>query len=311
MITKDIKKSKILLLGSSGMVGSAIGRKLFIEGFTEVLKPSSKTLNALDQARVLNYFDVHKPEYVYICCARVGGIHANNTYRANFIYENLMMASNIIHTSYLTKVKKVLFLGSSCVYPKSCPQPIKEEYLLTSPLEYTNEPYAVAKIAGLKMIENYNLQYGTDFISCMPTNLYGIHDTYDRENSHVIPAMIQKFYEAKNNKKDSVVLWGDGSPKREFLYVDDLAEACIFLMHNYSSNSTINIGSGVEVTIKQLAETIKEVVGYKGKIEFDTSKPNGTPRKLLDCTKINKLGWHHKINLREGLEKTYLGYLGV
>ena len=303
------KKSKIYVSGHTGMVGSAIVRHLKYFGFSNLVLASSAELDARQQSKVEHFFRIHQPEYVFICSAKVGGIFANNEYPADFIYDNIMIATNIIHSCYLFKVKKALFLGSSCVYPKFAPQPMNEDCLLTSTLEPTNEPYAIAKIAGLKMIESYNRQYHTDFISCMPTNLYGIGDKYDTNNSHVIPAIIQKVHKAKTNNEGEVIVWGDGSPQREFLFVDDLAEACVFLIHNYSSDKTINIGSGIEVTIKDLAELIKEVVGFKGEIVFDASKLNGTPRKLLDCSKIHNLGWKHKIGLKDGLNMVYKDFL--
>lgn len=299
------KNAKIFINGHTGMVGSAIVRYLTKNGYNNLITASTSQLDIRRQKDVEDFFSFHKPQYVFIAAAKVGGIFANNEYRADFIYDNLMIAANIIHSCYLYGVTKALFLGSSCVYPKHAPQPMPENCLLTSPLEETNEPYALAKIAGIKLVENYNRQYNTNFISCMPTNLYGINDNYHEKNSHVLPALIRKFYLAKINNQKEVVVWGDGSPKREFLFVDDLAEACIFLMEKYQGNSTINIGSGIEVSIKELAETIKDVVEYKGQIVFDKSMPNGTPRKLLDCTKIHQLGWSHQTKLKEGIKLAF------
>lgn len=296
------KNAKIFISGHTGMVGSALVRNLQNSGFSNLLLASSKELDLRRQNQVEEFFEKNKPDYVFIAAAKVGGIFANNEYRAEFIYDNLMIAANLINSCYLYKVKKALFLGSSCVYPKLAPQPMSETHLLSSALEETNEPYALAKIAGIKLIENYNRQYKTNYISCMPTNLYGYNDNYHEKNSHVLPSLIRKFYQAKKNNEKEVFVWGDGSPKREFLFVDDLADACVFLMRNYNDNSTINVGSGIEVTIKELAETIKEVMGYTGEIKFDRSMPNGTPRKLLNCDKIHHLGWQHKINLKDGLK---------
>jgi len=296
------KNAKIFVNGHTGMVGSAIVRKLNSFGYTNLILASSAEIDMRRQVLVEEFFDKHKPDYVFIAAAKVGGIYANNEFRAEFIYDNLMISLNIIHCCYLFKVKKALFLGSSCVYPKLAPQPMSEECLLTSSLEETNEPYALAKIAGIKLVENYNRQYNTNLISCMPTNLYGKNDNYHEKNSHVLPALIRKFYFAKQNGDKEVFVWGDGSPKREFLYVDDLADACFFLMKNYQGNSTINVGSGIEVSIKELAETIKKVIGYDGKIVFDALMPNGTPRKLLNCDKIHSLGWKHVTPLEKGCE---------
>ena len=299
------KDSKIYVAGHNGMVGSAIVRKLKAEGFATILTASSKELNLINQAAVNEWFEANKPDYIFIAAARVGGIHANNTYRADFIYENLMIECNTIHASYVHKVKKLLFLGSTCIYPKMAPQPLKESYLLTGTLEETNEPYAIAKIAGIKMCENYRRQYGCDFISAMPTNMYGPNDNFDLNNSHVLPALIRKFHEAKVNNIPEVVMWGSGAPFREFLHADDLADALYFLMQNYSGEEFVNCGSGVEITIKDLALLVKEIVGYEGAIVHDTSKPDGTPRKLTDVSKIHSLGWHHKINLRDGISAVY------
>ena len=287
------------------MVGSALLRKLEKEGFKNVIFRTSSQLDLINQEAVKNFFKKEKPDYVFLAAAKVGGIMANNTYRAQFLYENLMIQNNVIHQSYLNGVKKLLFLASSCIYPKMSPQPIKEDYLLTGKLEDTNEPYAIAKIAGLKMCENYNRQYGCDFISVMPTNLYGPNDNYDPETSHVLPALLRKFNEAKVENKASVEVWGSGEPKREFLHVDDLAAACLHLMKTYSGNVSVNIGTGEDLSIKELAELIKDISGYSGAITWDSSKPDGTPRKLLDISLIHNLGWRHKIGLEEGLAKVY------
>lgn len=299
-----LKNSKIYVAGSNGMVGSAIVRSLKRSGFTTVIEKSSKELDLKDQQAVQQFFKNEQPEYVFLAAAKVGGIHANNQYPATFIYDNLMIQNNVIHAAYENHVKKLLFLGSSCIYPKMAPQPLKEEYLLTGALEPTNEAYAIAKIAGLKMCQFYKQQYGCNFISAMPTNLYGENDNFHLQNSHVLPALLRKFIEAKKNNQNEVSIWGSGSPMREFLYVDDLAEACLFLMENYNEKETVNIGTGEDITIKQLAETIQKMVGFEGNLVFDTSKPDGTPRKLLDVSKINTLGWKHKINLEEGIIKT-------
>ena len=299
-----LKNSKIYIAGSNGMVGSAILRNLKENGFENIITKSSKELDLRNQKAVLDFFELEKPEFVFLAAAKVGGIHANSTYPADFIYDNMMIQNNIIHSAHIHKVKKLLFLGSSCIYPKFAEQPLKESCLLTGALEPTNEAYAIAKISGLKMCEFYKKQYGSNFISAMPTNLYGINDNFDLENSHVLPALLRKFIEAKNNNKKEVVVWGSGTPLREFLFVDDLAEACIFLMHNYNDTEFVNIGTGVDVTIKELAETIKEIVGFSGNLVFDASKPDGTPRKLLDVSKINNLGWKYKVDLKNGIEKT-------
>jgi GDP-L-fucose synthase len=295
------KTSKIYIAGHTGMVGSAFMRKLVNEGYSNLVTRELEELDLTNQEAVESFFSSERPEYVFLAAAKVGGISANNTYRAQFIYENLMIQSNIIHSSYKFGVKKLLFLGSSCIYPRECPQPIKEEYLLTGPLEKTNEPYAIAKIAGIKMCQAYNAQYGTNFISVMPTNLYGPNDNFDLNNSHVLPALIRKFVEAKRNGDSHVEVWGTGSPRREFLYVDDLADACLFLMNNYDSSEIVNIGCGEDISIKELAELIKKLVGYEGEIKYDMSKPDGTPRKLLDVSKLKGLGWRPKIDLRTGL----------
>ncbi|HEX8549092.1 MAG TPA: GDP-L-fucose synthase [Cytophagaceae bacterium] len=299
------KNSKIYIAGHNGMVGSAIHRKLQKEGYTNFVFRGSKELDLKDQVKVNDFFTNEKPDYVFLAAAKVGGILANNIYRGQFIYENLMIQNNVIHASYVHGVKKLMFLGSSCIYPKLAPQPLKEEYLLTSTLEETNEPYAIAKIAGIKMCEAYRSQYSSNFISVMPTNLYGPNDNYDLKNSHVLPALIRKFHDAKNNNSPSVEIWGTGSPKREFLHVDDLADACYYLMLNYNEAGFLNVGVGDDVTIKELAEIVKETVGFEGDLHFDTSKPDGTPRKLMDVSKLHSLGWKHKIDLREGIASVY------
>jgi len=308
-ITFMEKNSKIYLAGHRGLVGSAISRKLRAEGYNNLVLKTKDELDLMDQSAVALFFKKTKPEYVFLAAAKVGGILANNTYPAQFIYENLQIQNNIIHQSYLNGVKKLLFLGSSCIYPRECPQPIKEEYLLTGPLEPTNEPYALAKIAGLKMCQSYNRQYGTNFISVMPTNLYGPNDNFDLDDSHVLPALIRKFHEGKINSSPTVVVWGTGSPKREFLHIDDLADACVFLMNNYNDSEIINIGTGVDITIKKLAELIKNIIDYKGEINWDTTKLDGTPRKLLDVSKVESLSWRHKIGLETGIKMTYEWYL--
>lgn len=299
------KSAKIYVAGHRGMVGSAIVRKLEEEGYRNLLSRSSKELDLRNQQAVADFFAEEKPEYVFLAAAKVGGINANNVYRADFLYDNLMIESNIIHQSHLKGVKKLLFLGSSCIYPKLAPQPLKEEYLLTDSLEYTNEPYAIAKIAGIKLCENYRKQYGSNFISAMPTNLYGPNDNYDLQNSHVLPALLRKFHEAKMEGKAAVEVWGSGTPKREFLHVDDLAEACLHLMENYEGEEWFNIGTGEDISIKDLALMIKDVVGFEGDLKFDSSKPDGTPRKLMDVSKINATGWKHQIELRKGIESVY------
>lgn len=303
------KDSKIYIAGHRGMVGSAILRKLKELGYTNIITSTKGDLNLKNQEDVRNFFWSNKPEYVFLCAAKVGGIKANNDFKADFIYDNLMIQSNIIHSSKMFGVKKLLFLGSSCIYPKLCQQPIKEEYLLTGLLEQTNDAYAIAKIAGIKMCQSFNQQYGTNFISVMPTNLYGYNDNYDLNKSHVLPAMIRKFHEAKINNVPHVEIWGDGSPMREFLFVDDLAEACLHLMDNYNDSEIVNIGTGEDITIKDLAYLVKEVVGFEGNIFFNTQMPNGTPRKLLDVSKLANLGWQYKTSLREGIEKTYIDYV--
>lgn len=302
---------KIYIAGHRGMVGSAIVRKLEKEGYVNLLTKTSAEMDLRDQQAVNKFFEKEKPYYVFLAAARVGGIMANNTYRAEFLYDNLMIEANIIHASYINKVKKLLFLGSSCIYPKLAPQPLKEEYLLSGFLEPTNEPYAVAKITGIKFCEYYREQYGCNYISAMPTNLYGPNDTYDLRNSHVLPALIRKFHAAKTGNEPFVTLWGTGTSKREFLYVDDVAEACFYLMQNYNEKQFVNIGTGEDLTIMELAELIKSIVGYKGEIILDKTKPDGTPRKLLDVSRIHSLGWRHTINLKEGIRKTYGNFLSL
>lgn len=298
------KASKIFVAGANGMVGSAIVRELQKNGYENLLLPNSKDLDLRNQEAVAAFFEKNKPEYVFLAAAKVGGIYANNTYPAEFLYDNMMIQNNVIHHAYLNNVKKLLFLGSSCIYPKFAQQPINENSLLTDTLEPTNEAYAIAKISGVEMCKFYKKQYDCQFISAMPTNLYGVNDNFNIENSHVLPALLRKFIEAKNKDEKNVTVWGTGTPLREFLYVDDLAEACLFLMLHYNEESTINVGTGVEISIKELAETIKEKVGFKGELVFDTTKPDGTPRKLLDVSKINNLGWKHKIDLNDGIQKT-------
>ncbi len=303
------KDSRIYIAGITGMVGSAIFRKLTELGYTNIISLPRKNLDLTNQSQVNKFFERYKPEYVFLCAAKVGGIKANNEFKADFIYENIMIQSNIINSAKQFETKKLLFLGSSCIYPKHCQQPIKEEYLLTGELEPTNDAYAIAKIAGIKMCQSFNEQYATNFISVMPTNLYGPNDNYDLNSSHVLPAMIRKFHEAKLEGKDKVEIWGTGTPKREFLYVDDLADACLYLMKNYSGSDIINIGTGQDVTIAELAYGVSKVVGYEGKIYFNTEMPDGTPRKLLDVSKLKNLGWEYKTNLKEGIEKTYIDYV--
>ena len=299
-----LKSAKIYVAGSNGMVGSAIVRALKAKGYINIVVKSSKELDLKNQQAVHDFFNQEQPEYVFLAAAKVGGIHANNSYPATFIYDNLMIQSNVIQAAYEFNVKKLLFLGSSCIYPKFAPQPIKEEYLLTGSLEPTNEAYAIAKIAGLKMCQFYKQQYGCNFISAMPTNLFGVNDNFNLENSHVLPALLRKFIEAKQNNKQEVTIWGSGTPMREFLFVDDLAEACLFLMENYNGIETVNIGTGEDVSIKELAETIMKIVGFEGSLIFDASKPDGAPRKLLDVSKINNLGWKHQTSLENGIQKT-------
>ena len=304
MIEYMNKGSKIYIVGHMGLVGSSIFRKFKKEGYTNIIGPTSKELDLRNQALVNEFFQINKPEYVIHAAGKVGGIKANNTYRAEFIYDNIMMEANIIHASHVHNIKKLLFLGSSCIYPKMSQQPIKEEYLNTGYLEPTNQPYAIAKIAGIEMCESYRTQYGSNFISAMPTNLYGTNDNYHPENSHVLPALIRRFILAKKNNEPKVTIWGTGTPRREFMHVDDLADACYFLLQYYDQAGHVNIGWGEDVSIKELAESIAAEVGYTGNLEFDATKPNGTPRKLLDTTKINNLGWKPSIKLQEGIRRT-------
>lgn len=299
------KTDKIYVAGHRGMVGSAIVRILLQNGFSNIVFRTSKELDLKNQQAVADFFVKEKPEHVFLAAAKVGGIVANNTYRAQFIYENLMIQNNIIHHSYLNNIKKLMFLGSSCIYPKLAPQPMKEEYLLTGILEPTNEPYAIAKIAGIKMCDAYRAQYGCNFISVMPTNLYGPNDNYDLNNSHVLPALIRKFHTAKKENLASVEIWGTGSPMREFLHVNDLADACFYLMQNYNEPGLVNIGVGEDITIKDLALLVKKIVGFEGELKFDSTKPDGTPRKLMDVSKLHSFGWKHKINLEEGIGSVY------
>jgi len=291
------------------MVGSAIHRKLIELGYSNIVTRTSQELDLRNQQAVADFFNEEKPDYVFLAAAKVGGIMANNTYRADFIYENIAIQNNVIKSSYDNNIKKLMFLGSSCIYPKMAPQPLNEDMLLTGTLEPTNEPYAIAKIAGIKMAEAFRDQYGCNYISVMPTNLYGINDNYHPQNSHVLPALIRRFHEAKVNKRDDVVIWGTGTPLREFLFSDDLAEACIFLMNHYNEKQFVNIGIGQDISIKDLAELIRDVIGYTGNITFDSSKPDGTPRKLMDVSKIHALGWKHKVNLREGIQLAYTDFL--
>ena len=303
------KNAKIYIAGHRGMVGSAIYRKLQREGFTNIITRVSTELDLRNQSDVAQFFEQEKPDYVFLAAAKVGGIIANNTYRADFLYENLQIQNNVIHSSYLNGVKKLMFLGSSCIYPKLAPQPLKEEYLLTGLLEPTNEPYAIAKIAGIKMCDAYRAQYGCNYISVMPTNLYGYNDNYHPQNSHVLPALIRRFHEAKIENKSDVTIWGTGSPKREFLFADDLAEACYYLMQNYDEEGLVNIGTGEDISIKDLAILIKDIIGYRGEIKFDTSKPDGTPRKLMDVSKLHSKGWKHTIELEDGIKLAYQDFL--
>lgn len=300
---------KIYIAGHRGMVGGAIKRNLEKSGFNNIIYRDSASLDLRNQQAVNDFFEEEKPAYVFLAAAKVGGIVANNTFRADFIYENLMIESNIIHAAYKNNVTKLMFLGSSCIYPKMAPQPLKEDYLLTGPLEYTNEPYAVAKIAGIKLCEAYRDQYGCNFISVMPTNLYGIGDNYHPQNSHVLPALIRRIHEAKENNIAEVTIWGTGTPRREFLFSDDLADACIFLMQTYNDKELINVGVGEDVSIKELAEFVKKVVGYEGEFVFDTTKPDGTPRKLMDVNKLNSLGWKYTTSLKNGVERAYEDFL--
>ena len=299
------KSSKIYIAGHRGMVGSAILRELKKRGYSNFVYATSSELDLRNQAQVNSFFEKETPDYVVLAAAKVGGIVANNTYRADFIYENLMIEANVIQAAHVNKVTKLLFLGSSCIYPKLAPQPLKEEYLLTGELEPTNEPYAIAKIAGIKLCQSYRDQYGDNFISVMPTNLYGPNDNYDLKNSHVLPALLRKFHTAKVENTPSVEIWGSGSPKREFLHVNDLAEACVFLLEDYEGTDWLNIGTGTDVSIKDLALLVKKVVGYDGELKFDPSKPDGAPRKLMNVDKIHALGWKHKIDLEDGIKKVY------
>ena len=303
------KQSKIYVAGHRGMVGSAIVRALKARGFDNIVTRTSRELDLRDQAAVNRFFSTEKPDHVFLAAAKVGGIHANNTYRGEFIYDNMMIATNIIHAAHANDTTKLLFLGSSCIYPKLADQPLNEDSLLTGLLEPTNEPYAIAKIAGIKLCEAYRDQYDDNFISAMPTNLYGPNDNYDLQTSHVLPALLRKFHEAKESGSPTVTCWGTGSPMREFLHVDDLAEACLFLMDSYDGKQFVNVGTGTDITIKELAETIAGVVGFKGEIVWDISKPDGTPRKLMDVSKVHDLGWKHKIELRQGIESVYQDFL--
>ncbi|CAM3822848.1 GDP-L-fucose synthase [Mucilaginibacter galii] len=303
------KEAKIYIAGHRGMVGSAIKRKLEQEGFTNFVTRVSSELDLRNQQQVADFFEQEKPVYVFLAAAKVGGIVANNTYRAEFLYDNLQIQNNVIHSAHLNGVEKLMFLGSSCIYPKMAPQPLEEDYLLTGPLEETNEPYAIAKIAGIKMCDAYRAQYGCNYISVMPTNLYGYNDNYHPQNSHVLPALIRRFHEAKEQDLSSVTIWGTGSPKREFLFADDLAAACYYLMENYNEPGLVNIGTGEDLSIKELAELVKETVGYEGEITFDTSKPDGTPRKLMNVSKLHSKGWKHTIELPEGIKLAYQDFL--
>jgi len=302
------KHSRIYIAGHRGMVGSAILRKLQQAGHDQFILRSSRELDLRDQAAVMSFFEQEQPEYVFLAAAKVGGILANNTFRGEFLYDNLMIQNNIIHSSWINGVKKLMFLGSSCIYPKMAPQPLREDYLLTGPLEPTNEPYAIAKIAGIKLCDAYRAQYGCNFVSVMPTNLYGPNDNYDLNNSHVLPALIRKFHEAKLSGAPSVTLWGTGKPRREFLHVDDLAEACIFLMHNYHEEGLVNIGTGEDIEIGELARMVSRIVGYEGDIVHDLTKPDGTPRKLMDVSKLHSFGWKHAIDLESGIKSVYEEY---
>ncbi|MCG2618087.1 GDP-L-fucose synthase [Terrimonas sp. NA20] len=299
------KQKKIYVAGHRGMVGSAIVRKLKEEGFENILVSTSSEVDLRNQQQTADFFAKEKPDYVFLAAAKVGGIVANNTYRAEFLYDNLMIQSNVIHQAYVNGATKLMFLGSSCIYPKLAPQPLKEDYLLTGPLEETNEPYAIAKITGIKMCDAYRAQYGCNFISVMPTNLYGPNDNYDLQKSHVLPALLRKFHEAKLNGEPNVTVWGSGTPLREFLHADDLAEACFYLMQNYNEPGLVNIGVGEDISIKDLANLVKKITGYPGEIVWDTSKPDGTPRKLMDVTKLHSFGWKAKIGLEEGISRVY------
>jgi GDP-L-fucose synthase len=300
-----VSDSKIYVAGHRGMVGSAIMKNLLEKGFTNIVTRTSSELNLINQQEVAAFFALEKPEYVFLAAAKVGGILANSTYAADFIYENLMIQNNVIHESYKNNVKKLLFLGSSCIYPKLAPQPLKEEYLLTGLLEETNEPYAIAKIAGIKMCDAYRSQYGCNFISVMPTNLYGLNDNYDIQNSHVLPALLRKIHEAKSNELPEVIVWGTGTPLREFMHASDMSDACVYLMQKYNEEGFVNIGTGEEISILDLAYLIKDIVGFQGKIIFDDTKPDGTPRKLMDASKLNSLGWKYSIPLKQGIQQVY------
>jgi GDP-L-fucose synthase len=304
-------QDKIYVAGHRGMVGSAIVRRLEMEGFSNIVTRSSAELNLVDQQAVATFFERERPNYVFLAAAKVGGIMANNTYRGQFIYENMMIQNNVIHQAYFTRAQKLMFLGSSCIYPALAPQPLKEEYLLTGLLEPTNEPYAVAKIAGIEMCDAYRSQYGCNFVSVMPTNLYGPNDNYDLNSSHVLPALLRKMHEAKYNNSPNVVVWGTGTPKREFLHVDDMADACFYLMQNYNDKGLINIGIGEDISIADLAKLISKIVGYEGNIVFDTTKPDGTPRKLMDVSKLHHYGWKASIELEEGISGVYNKLLGT
>lgn len=306
-ITRD---SKIYVSGHRGMVGSAIVRRLQAGGYNNLVMRTHQELDLLDQAAVTRFMDEEKPDYLFLAAAKVGGIHANNLYRADFIHQNLVIQTNVIEAAYRAGVKRMLFLGSSCIYPRDCPQPIREEYLLTGPLEPTNEPYAIAKIAGVKLCESYNRQYGTSYVSAMPTNLYGPNDNYDLNNSHVLPALIRKTHEAKLRGDKELVVWGTGNPRREFMYVDDMADACVFLMESDVQDGLFNVGLGSDVTIREVAQTIMDVAGFEGSIRFDDTKPDGTPRKLLSVDRLNALGWRARTGLREGIERAYADFVG-
>jgi GDP-L-fucose synthase len=301
--------ARILVTGHRGMVGSALVRRLREKGYDSLLTPARTELDLLDQAAVFSYLEREKPDYLFIAAAKVGGIQANNTYRADFLYQNLVIESNLIHGAHLAGVQRLMFLGSSCIYPRDCPQPIREEYLLTGPLEATNEPYAIAKIAGIKLCESYNRQYGRQYISVMPTNLYGPNDNYDLNNSHVLPALIRKTHDAKRRSDRELPVWGSGTPRREFLYVDDLADACVYLMERNYDGPLLNVGTGTDVTIRELAETVMDVVGFSGSLAFDASKPDGTPRKLLDVSRLSALGWRATTDLRAGVALAYEDFL--
>lgn len=303
------RHAKIYVAGHRGMVGSAIVRRLEQQGYTNLVVAASAELDLRSQAAVADFFAREQPEYVFLAAAKVGGIVANNTYRADFLYENLQIQNNVIHSAYLSGVTKLMFLGSSCIYPKLAPQPLREEYLLTGLLEPTNEPYAIAKIAGIKLCEAYRAQYGCNYISVMPTNLYGYNDNYHPENSHVLPALIRRFHEAKEQGAPQVVIWGSGTPRREFLFADDLAEACCYLMEHYNEPELVNIGTGEDISIGELAALVKEVTGYQGSISYDHSKPDGTPRKLMDVSKLHSYGWHHRVALPQGIALAYQDFL--